>query len=259
MKRPSAIFPQRIRFTCWIDRLGREGAHGRLQIGHQQRRRNAFPDNVGDGEREPRVTEADRVEAVAADTRRGLPGDGHFPAVNLRNLLRQQPLLNAERLGQLAALRGILAPPRASRGDFASQRREQLAVVPRLLHEVADAPPHRFDGEIDAAPAGHDDDGQEPIVILHARQEVDPFAPRRRVAGVIEIHQDEIERARAQRRDRRLGRGDRVVFDPRAFEQETQRVQQVGLIVGDQDPRRRVAGDWHDRTAKFQSSCHQRL
>ena len=83
---------------------------------------------------------------------------GEFPAVNLRDLLRQQALLDLERLGEIAALGRVVQAPRAAGGDLRTQRREQMRVVPRLLDEVAHAPPHRLDREIDAAPAGHDDD-----------------------------------------------------------------------------------------------------
>ena len=95
------------------------------------------------------------------------------------------------------------------------------------------------------------------IDVLDARQQVDAFAARRRVARVIQVHQDEIERACLQRRDRRFGRGHRVDVDPLPFEQEFQRVEQVRLIVGDQDSRR-AAGNGGDHLGLgiYQSACH---
>jgi hypothetical protein len=136
-----------------------------------------------------------------------------------------------------------------------------MRVVPRLLDEIAHPAAHRFDREIDAAPPGHYDHRQQPIDLLHPREQIDPFAARRGVAGVIQIHQDQIERPRAQRRDRGVGRGHGVVLDPLPLEQETQRVEQVGLVVGDQDPRRHVTGNrsGHVVAADVQAACHRSL
>ncbi len=116
-----------------------------------------------------------------------------------------------------------------------------MRVVPGLLHEVAHAAPHRFDREIHAGPARHDDDGEEPIERLDAREQIDALTARGRVARVIQIHQDEIERARLERAHRRVGRRHRVVLDALSLEQELQGIEQVGLIVRDQDPGCHVA------------------
>ena len=78
---------------------------------------------------------------------------------------------------------------------------QEVRVVPRLLHEVAHAAPHRLDGEIHRAPAGHDDDRQQLVDAAWTRASRSmPFAARRRVAGVVQIHQQQIERAALRRR-----------------------------------------------------------
>ncbi len=50
-----------------LGRVRGKGADRRLKVRHQQRRGNALADDVGDGQAEPRWTERDGVEAVAAD------------------------------------------------------------------------------------------------------------------------------------------------------------------------------------------------
>ena len=179
-----------------------------------------------------------------------------LPAVDLRHLLREKPGLDAERFGQLAAFVGVGLAARAARLDLLPQRRQKVRVVPRLLHEVADAAPHRLDREIDAAPAGHDDHREQAVELLDARQQVDPFTPRGRVAGVVQIHQHQIERARLERVHRRVGRCHRVVLDALTLEKELQRVEQIGLIVRDQDPRRHVAGNRHAGAPQVHNLCH---
>ena len=68
-----------------------------------------------------------------------------------------------------------------------------------------------------------------------AAKEVESLAPRRRVAGVVEIHQRRVEVARVEgaedRRRRRRGR-DLEAF---ALEEEPEGFEDVLLVVGDED------------------------
>ena len=111
---PVDLLAERLR----LGRFGRERAHRGLQVGHQQRRGDALADDVGDREREPRVAEADRVEAVAADAGRRLPRDGELPAVDLRASAAAAGALDPQRLGQLALLGRPRAAPRAAGLDL---------------------------------------------------------------------------------------------------------------------------------------------
>jgi hypothetical protein len=165
----------------------------------------------------------------------------------------------SKRLGEIASLGRLAETPRAPGGDLLAQRRDQMRVVPRLLHEVAHAAAHRLNRQVDAAPTGHDDHRQQPVELLHARQQIDALTPRRRVAGVVEVHQHGVECARPQRRDRRVGRGDGVELEAVPLEQQREGVEQVPLIVGNQDARGRVGVDGNEHVGGgiFQSACHR--
>ena len=122
-------------------------------------------------------------------------------AIDLRHALAAQqrvlglePLALAQRLAQL---------------DLRADDRQQPRVVPRLLDEVARAAAHRLDRDFDAAPGRHDDDRQRRIDALDARQQVEPFLARRRVARVVQVDQRDVELARldrGQHAGRRRGR-----------------------------------------------------
>ena len=244
-----------------LDRFRRERAHRGLQVRHQQRRRNAFADDVRDRERQARVVETDGVEAIAADAGGGLPRHGELPAVDLRHLLRQQALLDLQRLRQARAARRRLRG--GARGRLSISWRS-VASRCALSHGFCtkSRTPRRI------ASTARSTLPQPVITItgssrsscLHAREQIDALAPRGRVAGVVQIHQHEIERPRLERAQRRLGRGHGVVFDPLALEQQLQSVEQVGLIVRDQDPGCHVTGDGHAvGRAEVQSACHHEV
>ena len=104
--------------------LGRERADGRLQVRHQQRRRDALADDVGDGDARARErVERDRVEAVAADARGRLPRRRDLAAVDLRHARGQQLALNP------AAPRPVRAVPARS----ASRRARPFSISVRTV------------------------------------------------------------------------------------------------------------------------------
>ena len=175
MNRSSAIRPQRMRLTCWQSSagcaaVGGKRAHGRLQIRHQQRRRNALADDVGDGE----------AEAVRGQTRwrRSSRRRRPSPAATRRRSPSRRSAASprAAACAGCAALRRARAvraarPCAAARPSSTSVRssRSRSLVVPRLLDEVAHAAPHRRNREIDRAPAGHHDDREQAIDRLDPR------------------------------------------------------------------------------------------
>ena len=80
-----------------------------------------------------------------------------------------------------------------------------------------------------------------------------PFAARRRVAGVVEIHQHQIERRdSATAASAASGELTASIRMPLGLEQQPQRIDQVRLIVGDQDPRLNSAGCGHFVSRKDQ-------
>ena len=198
--------------------------------------------------------EADGVEAVAADAGCRLPRCGELEALHLRQRGREQRALDAACLVQLARLPLDVRAPLAACGNLAVQQRDERRVVPRLLHEVPHAAAHGLDGEVDRAPAGHHDDRQRAVQRLQARQEVDALAARRRVAGVVQVHQHEIEPRPLHGREGGLGRVHGVDVHPLRLQQQAERVDEIRLIVGDQDAGGQDAGGRHD-CADEPNSC----
>ena len=146
---------------------------------------------------------------------------GHALAAQQR-VLGLEPLALAQRLAQL---------------DLRADDRQQPRVVPRLLDEVARAAAHRFDRDLDAAPRRHDHDRQRRIDALDPRQQVQPFLAGGRVARVVEIDQGDVELARLERREHAGRRGRGLELEPFGLEQQPQRLEHVGLIVGDEHAR----------------------
>ena len=131
--------------------------------------------------------------------------------------------------------------------DLAAQRGNELAVVPRLLHEVAHATAHGLDGEIHRAPSGHDNHRQRAVERLDAGQQIDALTPRRGVARIVQIHQEQIERLGTERGKGRVRGGYGLHIDALRFEQELEGIDEVRLIVGDQDARLNRTGGIHVR------------
>ena len=83
-------------------------------------------------------------------------------------------------------------------------------------------------------------------MLLHAREEVDPFATGSCISGVVKVHQQEIVGATRDRIDDGFGRGDGLHRDAFPLEEEVKCIEQVALIVGDQNPRLNRGGGSHD-------------
>src|SRR5258708_4820035 len=77
-----------------------------------------------------------------------------------------------------------------------AERGHEAGVLPWLLHEVASAEAHGLDRKINAPPRRHDYDRQEVVVGAQALEQVESFRPGRRVAGVVEIDEHDVEDAR---------------------------------------------------------------
>ena len=139
-----------------------------------------------------------------------------------QRVLGLEPLPLAQRLAQL---------------DLRPDDREQPRIVPGLLDEIARAATHRLDRDLDAAPGGHDDDRQRRIEALGPREQVQAFFARRRVARVVEIDQGDVELTRLDRRQHTGRRRRRLELKSLRLQQQAQRLEDVGLVVGDEDSR----------------------
>ncbi len=89
---------------------------------------------------------------------------------------------------------GVAPPRRQALFDLTADDFDQRQVVPRLLDEAARAAAHGLDRRVDAAPAGHHDDRQCAVVRSHAIEQFETLTPGRRVARVIEIHEQQVVR-----------------------------------------------------------------
>jgi hypothetical protein len=146
-------------------------------------------------------------------------------------LVAQHPVLG---------LQALPAAQRAPEIDLRPDDAEEPLVLPRLLHEIARAAPHRLDRQVDAPPGGHHDRRQRLVDRLQPREQVEPLAARRRVARVVQIHEDGVELALldgAQDGGRRGGGLDFVAF---GLEQQAQGFQHVRLVVSDEHADGRV-------------------
>ena len=78
-----------------------EGFQHRLGIRHQERRWHSFTCRIRNTDGAVPIIELKNIEIVATDSSRWLPGNGDLDAIDLRQVLRQQSLLNLLRLCQL--------------------------------------------------------------------------------------------------------------------------------------------------------------
>ena len=147
------------------------------------------------------------------------------------------------------------APDRAAQLGLRPHDRQQPLVVPRLLDEVARAAAHRLDRHVDRSPRRHHDNRQRFVGRVNPLQQVEPFFAGRRVARVVEVHQDDVvvlELHRAKQLLRRRRRVDDVAL---RLQQQAQRLEHIGLIVADQDARRRLAASEPDRLRVSVTMC----
>ena len=80
-----------------------------------------------------------------------------------------------------------------------------------------------------------------------------PFAPRRRVARVVQVDEGHVVIAARQRREDRPRRSDTIDLISLELEQQADRFDDVGLIVGHQHTRRGIRGD-HGHAFEISSS-----
>ena len=136
-----------------------------------------------------------------------------------------RPLAGGVRLGAAGG---------ASFVDLAPDDLDQRLVVPRLRHVAAGAAAHRLDGGVDVGPAGHRDDRQVRVPAVHLADQRQALRARRRVARVVQVHQEQVELAGVDLpRDLLDRRGARRLETGR-LQGQPQRRDDVRLIVRDE-------------------------
>ncbi len=148
---------------------------------------------------------------------------------------------------QVLGLEALSAAQRPAQLGLRPHNRQEPRVVPGLLHEIAGAPPHRFDRDLDAAPGGHHDDGQGRIDVADGVQEVEPFLARRRVPRIVEVHQQDVVFLVIDRRQNAGWRRSRLDVIALGLEQQSKSLEDVRLVVGDEEP-------WSERIAASSSA-----
>ena len=201
---------------------GAPGAAGhgvqRLRDGALARAVLAGEQHVGVGRTHSRNQIEHRAHRDGLGDQRGAVG----PLIAQDPVLCLEPLAAAQGAGQL---------------DLCAHDREHALVVPGLLDEVPRAPAHGLDCQFHRAPGGHDDDRHRRVERLELREEREAFESRRRVPRVVEVDQRDVEVARVDGGQHAGGGGGGVDLAPLRLQQQAQRLKDVGLVVGQQDPR----------------------
>ena len=158
--------------TCWQSAAGSAASEANARTAAWRfdisSAADALADDVGD--REARRVSLKRIASKQSPPTpdAGCHDGGQLPAVDLRDLLRQQPLLDLQCFGELTPLGGVAARRVTARVDLVAQRGEQRGRCPTASARSRARRAHRLDGEIDAAPAGHDDHRQQPSIAARA-------------------------------------------------------------------------------------------
>ncbi len=116
-------------------------------------------------------------------------------------------------------------------GVHANQADEAL-VLPGFLDEIAGAALDALDRQVDVAPCGHDDDRQARIDLLQPRKQIEPLLAGGGVARVVQVDEQHVVVALAQRLKQQLRRTDALNLDALRGEQELHGLKNMRLIVG---------------------------
>src|ERR1044071_2462992 len=140
-----------------------------------------------------------------------------------------------------------LAPSQgAAEIDLVADDGGEAGIVPGFLDEVAGPAAHGFNGQFDICPSGHHHHRQGIVQGPDASQKIQTFLAGGGVAGIIEVHQHDVELAILDRGQDLGGRLDRLGTVTFAFEEEPQGLQNIDLVVGNENAWSRV-GAFHFR------------
>ena len=109
---------------------------------------------------------------------------------------------------------------------------DEALVLPGFLDEVASAALDAFDGEVDVAPRGHDDDGQARIDLLQTREQIEALLPGGGVARVVEVDEQDVVVALAKGFKQQLRRAHAVHMNALRLQQQFHGLEDMRLIVG---------------------------
>ncbi len=144
--------------------------------------------------------------------------------------------LAVEAQDPVLGLEPLALAQRPAQRNLRSEGRQQARVVPGFLHEVPRPAPHRFDRDLDGAPRRHDDDRQGSVGILDAGEQIEPFASRRRVACVVQVHEEDVEVRGVEGREDAVGGGGGFEDESLALQEQAESFEHVALVVGDENP-----------------------
>ncbi len=173
-------------------------------------------------------TRQEHVRVRRADPRDELehrPHGRRFGDQDQRVRAAEQAVLFFERLAPLER------PPQL---HLVLEHRQQAVVVPGFFDEVPGSPPHRLDRHLDAAPGGHHHHRQVRLEAAQAVEQLEAFAARGGVAGVVEVHQQDVEVLLLHGVDHLAEGGGAGGFESLALEQHAQGFAHVELVVRDQ-------------------------
>ena len=100
--------------------------------------------------------------------------------------------------------------------------------------------PHGIHRQFHAAPGRHDHHGQGIVTTAHLLEQLETFLPRSGVAGVIQVHQQQVPGTSAQLIEDSDRCGDELQRVVVLRQKKAKRLENVGLIVGNQNPRTRI-------------------
>jgi hypothetical protein len=138
----------------------------------------------------------------------------------------QQAILGSQPFG---ALQG------AAKVDLGADDGEQARILPGLLDEITGAAAHGLDREFNVRPRGHDNDGNGVVEADNFGKQVEPFLPRGRVSGVVQVDEQGIVEPCGQRIANQRGGSRGLHFISLRTQQEFESFENVLLIVGGQD------------------------
>src|ERR1035438_3407915 len=116
-----------------------------------------------------------------------------------------------------------------------ANERDQALILPRLLDEVACAALDGFDGQVNVAPGGHDDDWNARIHLVDAGEEIEAFLAGGGVARVVKVDEYDVVVVLADRIEEQLWRANTADVDALRGQKQLDSLENVGLIVGDQN------------------------
>jgi hypothetical protein len=140
-------------------------------------------------------------------------------------------------------------PDRAAELGLGTNDRQQAFVLPRLLDEVSCSPAHGLDRDVHGAPRRQDHHRQRFVGGVDALQQIEALGARSGVARVVEVHQDDVVVLQLQRPQQLLRRRGGVDDVALGLQQQPQRLDDVGLIVGEEQACRRISS--HQRSNRL--------